>query len=366
MVKELDQLNLDEKTHLEQMIKGESSQFQDIVKRSSNNQELIQNLIDIVRSKPAVSSVAVNVAEPDSKESGEKLEACLKKMGAGQGPSAKATLKASLKQIQKIMKKFIEAPKLQKNRRILLDAFDIKKFITAVPGAQEFLEAAGFHAREENKKKMLEIDQNAVKSPLLESALNLIATKLNELEESEKEPPKAPAAARPRPLCNCGFWGDEKTENLCSKCYNKKYNPEAAAVVEAQEVPQLCKTPGCGFWGLKKFRGFCSVCYTKDSANRKKELKRTWRIAITKIRAVRRFRLALRPVQKNKTRCYKCKRRVGIDGIECRCGYIFCGKHRYADEHECEYDYKKAQRRKLMLENIQVAGKKFDKIDGEE
>jgi len=219
------------------------------------------------------------------------------------------------------------------------------------------------------ESRILEIDQNMATSPQLEHALNLLANKLADLEESEKvralEPPKA-AAARSGCLGGCGFWGDEKTENLCSKCYNKKYNPEAVPTAEQKEVPKLCAKPGCGFWGMQKFKGFCSVCYQKDSVERRKDLKRKWRVAVTKVRAIYRFRISLRPQQMNKNRCYKCRRRIGLEGIECRCGYVFCGKHRYADEHDCEYDYKKAQRRKLMQENTRLQGKKFDKIDGEE
>jgi len=109
----------------------------------------------------------------------------------------------------------------------------------------------------------------------------------------------------------------------------------------------------------------CSVCYSKDSATRRKDLKRHWKVALTKIKAVRRFRLGLKPIQKNKTRCWKCNRKVGITGIECRCGYIFCGKDRYASEHDCPYDYKRAHQKKLNKENLKLTGKKFDKIDSD-
>jgi len=368
MVNELAELSKEEKAYLEQMIQGGSSEFQDIAKRSSNNQELVQNLIAVARAKLSAPEAKADAPEPEKKEaSNGQLESSLKKMNAtASSPSGKTTLKSSLKQLQKTIKKFKEAPKLQSNRRILLDAFDVKKFVTSVSGAQEFLEAVGYHAKEENKKKYLEIDQGTAKSPQIDHALDLLAGKLSEMEESEKEPPKAKAAA-PRPRCagGCGYWGDEKTENFCSQCYNKKYNPEAVAA-DQKEVPKFCLKAGCGFWGMQKFKGYCSVCYKKDSADRRKDLKRKWRVAVTKIRAMYRFRLSLRPVQLNRNKCYKCRRRVGLEGIECRCGYVFCGKHRYADEHDCEYDYKKAQRRKLMQENTRLLGKKFDKIDGEE
>jgi len=94
-------------------------------------------------------------------------------------------------------------------------------------------------------------------------------------------------------------------------------------------------------------------------------MKRRLRNAMTKIRAVRRFKLGLRPQQKNKSKCWKCPRKVGITGIECRCGYIFCGEHRYASEHDCPYDFKKAHQKKLTKDNIKVEPKKLDRIDSE-
>jgi len=138
----------------------------------------------------------------------------------------------------------------------------------------------------------------------------------------------------------------------------------SAAVPETKTIPVLC-VRNCGYWGQPKLKGLCSTCYNKESSQRRKELKRRWRIAMTKIRAIRRFQLGLKPVQKNRNRCWKCRRRVGITGIECRCGYIFCGAHRYASEHECPYDFKKAQKAKLARDNLKLTGKKFDKIDSD-
>jgi len=157
------------------------------------------------------------------------------------------------------------------------------------------------------------------------------------------------------------FFGDEKTDGMCSLCYRKKHG---------QPMPVESKTTllclrGCGFYGMEKFKGMCSMCYGKESATRRTALKRRWRLALTKIKAVRRFHLSLKPIQKNKTRCWSCNRKIGITGIECRCGYIFCGKHRYASEHDCPYDFKKSHKNKLVKENLKLTGKKMDKIDSD-
>lgn len=31
-------------------------------------------------------------------------------------------------------------------------------------------------------------------------------------------------------------------------------------------------------------------------------------------------------------RCGQCKKKVGLTGFDCRCGIVFCGMHRYADQ----------------------------------
>lgn len=38
--------------------------------------------------------------------------------------------------------------------------------------------------------------------------------------------------------------------------------------------------------------------------------------------------------------CFVCRKKVGLIGITCRCGELFCGLHRYAEEHNCTFDYK--------------------------
>ena len=33
-------------------------------------------------------------------------------------------------------------------------------------------------------------------------------------------------------------------------------------------------------------------------------------------------------VQENRKRCFNCTKKVGLTGLECKCGYVFCSKHR--------------------------------------
>ncbi|KAK7819673.1 zinc finger a20 and an1 domain-containing stress-associated protein 6 [Quercus suber] len=62
------------------------------------------------------------------------------------------------------------------------------------------------------------------------------------------------------------------------------------------------------------------------------------------------------------TRCRACKKSVGIIGIKCKCGNIFCAVHRYSDKHNCSYDYRAAARAAIAKANPVVKAKKIDKI----
>ena len=41
----------------------------------------------------------------------------------------------------------------------------------------------------------------------------------------------------------------------------------------------------------------------------------------------------------DKPKCYKCKKKLGLFYIKCKCNNIFCNGHRYSEEHDCTYNY---------------------------
>ncbi|KAE8890779.1 hypothetical protein PF005_g14718 [Phytophthora fragariae] len=67
--------------------------------------------------------------------------------------------------------------------------------------------------------------------------------------------------------------------------------------------------------------------------------------------------------QKNRRRCWQCKVKVGLTAVKCRCDYTFCGKHRYAEEHSCAFNFKTAAKRKLEEENPVVVPSKVARIN---
>lgn len=68
--------------------------------------------------------------------------------------------------------------------------------------------------------------------------------------------------------------------------------------------------------------------------------------------------------RKNKAnRCAKCQKRLGIIMImQCHCGLFFCAQHRYAEAHDCAYDFKGNGKQILAKDNPLVVGEKLPKI----
>lgn len=60
-------------------------------------------------------------------------------------------------------------------------------------------------------------------------------------------------------------------------------------------------------------------------------------------------------------RCAQCNKKVGFTGIECRCSLVFCGLHRYPEQHSCTFDFKTHDR--ANLQKVVMGGGEFSKID---
>jgi len=69
------------------------------------------------------------------------------------------------------------------------------------------------------------------------------------------------------------------------------------------------------------------------------------------------------PIQNRlSTRCFECKKKLGITGIKCRCSQQFCGAHRYPEEHKCSYDYKKQAKEDITKANPKIEAPKISPI----
>ncbi|XP_052780578.1 AN1-type zinc finger protein 4-like [Mya arenaria] len=67
--------------------------------------------------------------------------------------------------------------------------------------------------------------------------------------------------------------------------------------------------------------------------------------------------------KKASKRCFVCAKKTGLAcSYTCRCGNNFCASHRYAESHDCTFDYKTEGRKLLEQANPVVSAPKLPKI----
>lgn len=59
--------------------------------------------------------------------------------------------------------------------------------------------------------------------------------------------------------------------------------------------------------------------------------------------------------------CAKCKKKTLME-YKCPCKKIFCIKCRLPEQHNCDFDFFKENRNRLLKDNPVIVGEKVDKI----
>jgi hypothetical protein len=262
-----------------------------------------------------------------------------------------------------------KAPEQAKFRKHRLDNIAIKKFVVEVKGALELLKAVGFCETKNKDLSYLTMEDGVFDVKKVAFVVDLlVGSAAAAPREEKKQGPKTNC------LGGCGFFGDESQEGYCSLCYKKKMcgGPSTTTTTPVTPTAPVKCTNKCGFFGAAQYDGMCSKCFTKIGGVVKKvtpatpgvkQWRRKFRRAMLKLRCVRAFASAPRILQKIKTRCWQCKKKIGITGIDCKCGFIFCGIHRYPAEHACQFDHKARHQETLRKNNQQIVSKKFDSIE---
>ncbi|KAM7538307.1 hypothetical protein Aperf_G00000075243 [Anoplocephala perfoliata] len=173
-------------------------------------------------------------------------------------------------------------------------------------------------------------------------------------------------------LCKrgCGFYGSVQFNDMCSKCYKACLKSESSSQTQVNGTASTytTKTPNHSVLLddldlIKKTPLARGETYTLKRKLPVPENSESL-FSTTSSNSDKSTQIEPNRSNLNRTvnRCLVCKKRVGLTGFQCRCEGLFCSLHRYADQHNCTFDYRKQGQDQIARDNPEVRCPKIRKI----
>lgn len=158
-------------------------------------------------------------------------------------------------------------------------------------------------------------------------------------------------------LCsnNCGFFANVGCTGLCSKCHREHVSEQEKKKAAEAAVGAAIALPSTKPLLQTKVEQPSNPVYPSVEVV---ESRSAPPASVPEAASVSPEPSAPR----NPGRCSQCRKKVGLTGFKCKCGEVFCGQHRYAEAHQCGFDYKSVDRQKLAENNPVVQASKIQKI----
>lgn len=182
-------------------------------------------------------------------------------------------------------------------------------------------------------------------------------------------------------LCKgkCGFFGNSATDDYCSQCWKKQ--PEsitnsksaataaAAAVNPASASPSSRAAPASTPAPVSPASPVATASTTAATFTPAQPAAAPAAAAAVVAGAgaaatATATATAAATSGSSWSRCARegCRKKLGLSGIDCKCGKTFCTGHRMPLDHDCTFDFKKLHSAKLTKQNPLVSKSKFEQI----
>lgn len=155
------------------------------------------------------------------------------------------------------------------------------------------------------------------------------------------------------------FYRHQRFDNYCSKCYNEIVDKPDNDKTEKMEISSPSPTSPSQPISIGKAKGFANMDLNVSSSLPIHSLSGN----ISQGSSPSSFQ-ENSGLRKPRRVCAApgCRKKLTLTSVECKCGETFCSSHRYAEQHNCPFDYKSSKQELLNKANPLVAPSKITEI----